>query len=139
MKDSIARMIGAKSHLAQDAISTLMDKTTWMDPAECFEKGFCNEIEVTSQANKKYVGNPKAFWKAASDILNNVFNTPINSNTMNTFGKITMKLGLNDGATEDNVVSAIKSIEDKAYTAGVDKIAAENKLTEVTNACSGAA
>lgn len=45
-----------------------------------------------------------------------------------TMTKITMKLGLNDAATEDNVIAAIKGIEDKAYASDVARIKAEKEL-----------
>lgn len=48
--------------------------------------------------------------------------------------KVTMKLGLNEAATEDNIISAIKTIEDRAYNAELAQIAAEKKLTDITNA-----
>lgn len=122
MKDSIATMIQSKSNIPVNEVSYMMDKTTWMDPAECYEKGFCNEIEVTSQANKKYTGNPKAFWKVSHEILNNVFT----KNT--TMTKVTNKLKLTDSANEDAIVSAIESIENNlteandALTAKADEL-----------------
>lgn len=131
--DSLTTMLAAKSSLSDVDVKYLMDRTTWINSAECFAKGFATDIEVTSDNNKKRMSqttNVNDAWRIANSIKN--FNQPINKNTVMT--KITMKLGLNDAATEDNVIAEIKKIEDKAYQDGVDKISAENRLKDVENA-----
>jgi ATP-dependent Clp protease protease subunit len=130
--ESLTKMLAAKSNLSELDVKYLMDRTTWINSAECFAKGFCSEIEVTSENNKKRMAqasNVNESWKIANSIKN--FNQTIIKKSVMT--KITMKLGLNDAATEDNVISAIKEIEDKAYADGVAKISAENKLKEIEN------
>jgi len=131
--DSLTTMLAAKSSLSDVEVKYLMDRTTWINSAECFAKGFCTDIEITSDNNKKRMSqttNVMEAWKIANSIKD--FNQIKIKNTVMT--KITMKLGLNDAATEDNVIAEIKKIEDKAYQDGVDKISAENKLKEVENA-----
>lgn len=147
MGEGLVTMLSAKSNISETEVKYLMDRTTWMNAAECFEKGFCTEIEVTADANKKRmpVNNTVAMWKESILILNSLpqLNTSqhinpastIKNNIKNTnMLKVTMKLNLNDGATEDNVVSAIKSIEDRAYAAEVSVISAEKSLKEVQDA-----
>lgn len=131
--DSLTTMLAAKSSLSDVEVKYLMDRTTWINSAECFAKGFCTDIEITSDNNKKRMSqttNVNEAWRIANSIKE--FNQIKIKNTVMT--KITMKLGLNDAATEDNVIAEIKKIEDKAYQDGVDKISAENKLKEVENA-----
>lgn len=128
---SLTTMLAAKSNCSEVDVKYLMDRTTWLNAAECFAKGFCTDIEITADSNKKRMPlttNVMEMWKVANSINN------FKNNNSNSMTKITMKLGLNDAATEDNVITAIKGIEDKAYAADVAKIDAENKLTAVENA-----
>jgi ATP-dependent protease ClpP protease subunit len=130
--DSLANMLAAKSSIDATAVKFLMERTSWLNAAECFAKGFCTDIEITSDNNKKRMpatSNAMEMWKVANSINN--FYTQINNIVMT---KITMKLGLNDAATEDNVLAAIKGIEDKAYASDVAKISAENSFTDLQNA-----
>jgi len=152
MKDSIATMISAKSNLPITQINYMMDKTTWMNPAECLEHGFCNEIEVTSNGNKKWATAPKAEWKDSNLILNNFFKQIKNMETIQ--GKaiglslIANYLGLNTEATENSILTEVqarinseilnrnKAEEETAkFKKEVDKMKAEmeeatNKFTE---------
>lgn len=130
---SLITALSANANVSEDEVGYLMDRTTWLNAAECFAKGFCNEIEATSEQNKKRMkqaSDVKAMFAISNSIKG--FTTITNKSIVMT--KVTMKLGLNDAATEDNVVSAIKEIEDKAYNAEVAKIAAENKVKEIENA-----
>jgi ATP-dependent protease ClpP protease subunit len=134
--NSIVTLLSAKSNLSEKDVRYLMDRTTWLTSAECFEKGFCTDIEVTSETNQRHMpSTAKAMWMAGNEILNSLFH-PNNSNMALT--KITMKLGLNEAASEDNIVTAIKSIEDKAYKAETDllalQISSDKALKELTNA-----
>lgn len=115
MRDSLTTMLAAKSNLTADAVGYLMEKTSWLNSAECFAKGFCTDIAVTSEQNKKRMPQTGAMnmWKVANDIVNNVFKTE------NNMKKVTAKLNLNEAATEDSIVAAIEGLQ--------------NKVTEVTN------
>ena len=135
MGDSLTTILSAKSTIDKENVDYLMDRTTWLPASECFDKGFCTEIEVTSKANQKRMAaakEPTAKFKAANLILNSFL--PTEKNTDMSLLKVTMKLGLNEAATEDNIISAIKTIEDRAYNAELAQIAAEKKLTDITNA-----
>ena len=128
---SLVTMLTAKSNLSEVEVKYLMERTTWINSAECFAKGFCTEIEVTADANKKRmpVASATDMWKASLPIINSTLN--ISKNTKNsTMTKITMKLGLNDAATEDNVISAIKVIEDRAYKAETEVIDAHKNAED---------
>lgn len=113
MRDSVTTMLAAKSSLTSDAVGYLMEKTSWLNSAECFAKGFATEIAVTSDHNKKRMpamASARELWGVA----NNIFK---NENT--NMKKVTAKLKLIDGASEDQILDAVTSIE--------------NKLNEVTN------
>ena len=116
MRDSLTTMLSAKSSLTADAVGYLMEKTSWLNSAECFAKGFATDISVTSEQNKKRMPQTGAFnmWKVANEIVNNVFKTD------NNMKKVTAKLNLNEAASEDAIVAAVEGLQ--------------NSLTEVTNA-----
>lgn len=117
MKDSIATMLTSKSHLTMDQVNYMMDKTTWMNPSECLQHGFCNEIEVTSQGNKKYAPATKAELKTVFNTYNKIINNSLNIEIMteNIQGKviglslIANYLGLNTEATENSVLTEVQA------------------------------
>ncbi len=126
ISSSLVSIMAAKSSISESDMKFLMDRTTWLNAAECFSKGFCTEIEVTREANVKRmpVSDAKAMWKESSLILNSILNNSQNNNTMS-LTKVTMRLKLNDSAPETDIVAAIDSIENRAITA-------EGKVTELT-------
>lgn len=115
MKDSLSTMLSAKSGCSKDDVEALMNKTSWLNSAECFDKGFCTEVAVTSDANKKRMPahGARAMWGIANEIVNNAFKN------INDMKKVTAKLKLVDGASEDQILDSITSME--------------NNLTKITN------
>ena len=156
-KGSITQMLSAKSNVSSEDVGFLMDRTSWLNSAECFAKGFCTDIAITSDANKKYmkdaqdskvavneeddskvaVNDSKVavnMWKVGNTILNNAFK---NTNDMK---KVTAKLNLNEAATEDAIVSAIEGVVNNANAtkAEADKLRtdlkdAQDKVTDIQN------
>lgn len=115
MKESLVTMLSSKCGLSPEEISYLMDRTTWMTSSECFEKGLCTEIEVTSEHNQKRMPtvSAKAMWQEANHILNNAFKVNNMSEPTPT-GKMGISLianylGLNTDATENSVLTEIKN------------------------------
>jgi ATP-dependent Clp endopeptidase proteolytic subunit ClpP len=107
MKESLVTMVSEKSGKTPDQVSVMMDKTTWLSASEAFADGLCDEIEATSQKNKKRkTQDAKALWKESSKILNSILHK--NDKKMT---KVTNKLGLNDDASEASIFEAISKIE----------------------------
>jgi hypothetical protein len=148
MRDSLVTMLSAKSHIAETEVNFLMDRTSWLNSAECFAKGFCTDIEVTKESNKKRmpalnrdsatVAEAKYSWQESNAIVNNFFKT----NEINTgMKKVTNRLKLIDDASEDAIIEAITAIENKAakaegeiVTAKAELTTAKNKIDELTEA-----
>lgn len=131
---SLTTMLTAKSKIDEQHVKYLMDRTTWLTASECYEKGFCTEIENTNVQNQKRmpVGNDTmAMWKVGDTILNSLIPNTNNNSTMN-IAKITMRLALNDAATEDNIVSAINGIENRATTAEAALNTANSTVNRLT-------
>jgi ATP-dependent Clp endopeptidase proteolytic subunit ClpP len=138
MRESIITMICTRCGMDEKEMGYIMDRTTFIDAPESKEKNLCDEIESSVDANLKYVRRPDPqnmvhYFKAYQPVLNKICynNTTVKNTTML---KVCMKLGLNEAATEDNVVSAIKAIEDKSYAAELARIEAENKFEALNKA-----
>jgi hypothetical protein len=109
MKSSLVTMLASKSNITETEVDMLMSRTTWLDVAECFSSGFCTDIEVTSEKNKKRMpaNDAKAMWNEGNLILNSVLIKP------NKMIKVTNKLKLQEAANEEAIVAAIEAIENK--------------------------
>jgi len=133
MSGSLVKMISAKSHTPEEDVKVLMRNTSWLTAADCLGKGFCTDIEITRQSNMK-ISEAKAMWKDCTVIVNSILKQPLNKK-LTVMNKVTMKLGLVEAATEDNIIEAIKVIENKAYVAETKILSMEGetarKLKEV--------
>lgn len=113
MKGSIAKMVG-RSGKTEDEILAMMKKETYIYADEAKEYGLCDRVEVSNQMNKKrlstFTAEPTAFHREANLILNKIIEvTPKNSKMI----KVANKLGLNQDASEDSILTAISEIENK--------------------------
>jgi ATP-dependent Clp endopeptidase proteolytic subunit ClpP len=113
MKGSIATMT-ARSGKSEDDILKIMNKETFINPTEALEYGLCDEIEVSSEQNKKRMSVVPAFalYKTAKTVLNQLFEHK--NDKIMTMIKVTNKLNLNPDANEDSIVAQITAIENKA-------------------------
>ena len=127
MQGSLATVLSAKCDLTIEQMSDLMTKTTWLDSNEMLDMGLSTEIENTDSNNKKRV--KKAIDKQHElKMITNKLITTINKKNML---KVTNKLGLNDDANEDNILNAIKEIENKSAS---EKEAMAKQIEEAKNA-----
>jgi len=141
MKESIIKMISQRCEMSEEAVSSMMTRTSYINPAEAITLKMCDSIEESRSENTKYlkkITNELEFHKECNNILNSLLN---NDNTNQTkkimLTKVTMRLKLNDAATEDNIVKAIDEIENRAKTNEVENIRLldeiKNKETENGN------
>lgn len=118
MRASTITILAAKCHVKEEDISYMMDRETWLRPSECLEKGFCTEIEVTSESNQKRMPavSAKAIWQEANLIQANLFNS-VNMADINTstqakaigLSLVAAYLDLNVDSTEQAVLTAVKT------------------------------
>lgn len=131
MKGSLVTMLSAKCGSTPEEVAYMMDRTTWINAAECLEKGFCSEIEVTSDHNKKHLPavSAKAMWAESNKILNNIFKVQNNMDTViakNTdLSLIANYLGLNTEATGTSILTEMKN---KVNTEILNRTKAEEEL-----------
>lgn len=120
MKESLIVMLSRKSGKKETEISKMMDKETWLTATEAQSIGFCSDIEVSAELNKPRLvaQDVNNAWMEADKILNSY--KPKKTNNMQ---NVINKLGLANDATEDVILGAIASIENKA----------KNDIAELTN------
>lgn len=130
MRDSIVKMIAARSGMSTDAVAKMMKEETFLNAAEAVNLKLADTIIASGEVNIKRrspaASNAKDYWKEAGKIANNLFNT-----TSMNLSKITNKLSLNEAASEDSIVSAITEIQNKATKAEKDKKELEDKLAKL--------
>lgn len=127
MQGSLATVLSAKCDLTVEQMSDLMTKTTWLDSNEMLDMGLSTEVETTDSNNKKRV-------KQATDKqqeLRLITNKLITTKNKKSMLKVTNKLGLNDDANEENILNAIKEIENKSAS---EKEAMAKQIEEAKNA-----
>ena len=118
MTESIVTMICQRSGMTPEAVKAMMDRTSYILPAEAVNLNLCDSIEESKAANTKYlrkIENHLDFHKECNKVLNSILNiNKTKPTTTMDFQKVTMRLKLNDAATQDNIVKAIDEIENRA-------------------------
>ncbi|HWB91965.1 MAG TPA: Clp protease ClpP, partial [Puia sp.] len=130
MKESIIKMISTRSGMSIDDVTKMMKATTFLTADEALAKGLADVIIPSDSVNVKRKTpsptNVKQHWREFSTIVNSI----LNKSNMNLL-KVTNKLGLNDAASEDNIVTAITEIQNKADKAEKDKKDLQDKLDKM--------
>lgn len=111
MKDSIIKMISARSGMTTEAVEKMMRDETFLTATEAVDMKLADVVLASGEVNiKRKVPSRdvKAYCREANKILNKILNTSSMS-----LIKITNKLNLNDAANEDNIVAAITDIQNK--------------------------
>jgi ATP-dependent Clp protease protease subunit len=129
IKTSLATLIANRCDKTTETINAIMSKETFMDASEAIDLGVCDEIELSTDANKgrlsKVQNNIPEFWKEAKAIMNSalkeksqliIFDNNKEKN-MSDFKKINNKLGLMDEANADSTMKAIDDLRNKAEVA----------------------
>lgn len=129
IKNSLATLIAARCGRTIETINAIMARETFMDASQAIELEVCDEIEISTEANKgrlsKVQNNIPEFWKEAKMIMNSalkeksqliIFDNNKEKN-MSDFKKINNKLGLMDEANADSTMKAIDDLRNKAEVA----------------------
>lgn len=129
MTDSLVTMVASKSGMTNDQVAKMFDRTSYIQPIEALNMGLCDQIEPSVNLNTKYlktITNQLSFRRECNKVVNKILNK------QNTFSmeKITMRLKLNDAATQDNIIKAIDAIEDRAIKAETDLSAFNKKAKD---------
>lgn len=129
IKGSLVTMIAGRCGKTEDEISAMMNRTTWITANEAKQSGLCDEVEMSSDYNKKRMvqqgQDMRAYWKESNVVLNNLFNK---NNKMN---KVANKLGLNPEASEETILNAVTEMQNKLSAAATQNKANEDKILEL--------
>lgn len=118
---SIATMLQAKSKCSEEQVNQMMTATTWMTASQCFEYGFCTDIENTNTSNSKYAKHDAtALWEVA--------NTFILNKTTIKMKQVTNVLNLNDDANEASIVEAVNALKNANNTLATNNTELQNQL-----------
>lgn len=119
-EDAVNTMLSSRSFIPADKITEMMNRTTWLSAEDCGPNGLnvC-EVEKSGEYNKP---RKTADVKALHFDFKSIVNKLIQDKTIKMADKVTNKLSLVDGASDDQKVLAIEKIENRATLA-------ESKLT----------
>lgn len=112
MKESLNKIICQKSGMDAQAVSVMMDRTTFINSEEARTMNLCDEIEATAYLNsprKNYAGSPAAYWQQSNTVINQLFDNKKPSKMK----LVTNKLGLHDDAAEVSIVAAIEAVQNQ--------------------------
>lgn len=144
--NSLVTLFSQRTGIDKETAAAIMEKETWFTPEQALAQGLCDEIEQSSDQNKKRaVGTPQM-----KEVLNTGslhLKTIVNKFKQHTMLQVTNKLQLNKDADEASIVGAISKIENRAQaaeerattaeeslkTAQESLASTETKLTEITN------
>jgi ATP-dependent Clp endopeptidase proteolytic subunit ClpP len=116
---SLAKMIANRCGKSEDEIKAIMKKTSYIMADEALATGLCDQIESSSDQNKKRTmpTEAKAFWKESSQVLNKLLPETTNPQFKNLnkrdMKKVANKLNLNAEASEDSIVSEIELVQNR--------------------------
>ena len=125
LKDSIGKAY-ARTGLAKEDLSKMMDEETWMNANEALNKKFVDEVIVTNAA-------PVNKFEAMNRYFNSIFNQD-NKGKVSAMLKIQNALGL-AGAGEDEIVVSIQSLKksNADFKAQADASAVESDTLKKEN------
>lgn len=121
LMSSIATMLMSKSKCTEDEVNQMMVATTWMTASQCFEKGFCTDIENTNTSNSKYAKHDAtALWEVANNFILNKTNKKMK--------QVTNVLNLNDDANEASIVEAVNALKNANNTLATNNADLQSQL-----------
>lgn len=137
MKESLNKIICQKSGMDEQAVSLMMDRTTFINANEAREMNLCDEIEQTAGLNAPRGVKAESvtnYWKEANKVLNQYFNQK-----PRTMKLVTNKLGLNDDAAENSIVAAIEAVQNQLTERDAQIEALQAQIATQTQAAEQAA
>lgn len=137
MKESLNKIICQKSGMDEQAVSLMMDRTTFINANEAREMNLCDEVEQTAGLNAPRGVKAESvtnYWKEANKVLNQYFNQK-----PRTMKLVTNKLGLNDDAAENSIVAAIEAVQNQLTEKDQTIEKLKNQISEKEQAAQAAA
>lgn len=105
-KESAIKMYAGKTSLSKKKLDKMMSEETWLNAEEALEMGFVTEIIKTGQKVDNQVTSSKDVEKIL-DVYNSIINNDFNEKPKRDMKKVALALGLDETATEAQVVEMI--------------------------------
>lgn len=113
IKDSLNKIICQKSGMDEQAMSAMMDRTTFINAEEAVTMNLCDEIESTATMNAPRLRAANNSLEMAWEECNTFLNKYFDNQKPRTMKLVMNKLGLNEDAAENSVVAAIEGMQNK--------------------------
>lgn len=120
VKETLVTILSNRTSKTADEISAMMEKETWLSAKQAMEAGMVDEVINTGKKLKTQTTNLLE--------LANIYNKALNQPNEIPMTKITNKLGLNDNASEDAIVTEIEKKESAIATLEQEKESLKNRL-----------
>jgi ATP-dependent protease ClpP protease subunit len=120
LTDSIVTMIAGRTKKTKDEVQKMLNDVSWIDAEQALKENLCDQIESLDGFNKKRTVSTQSdadnLWKESKNILNKFYNnskSPTMSEDKFPYAKVAMKLGLNEQASSEAVLSELEKIVNK--------------------------
>lgn len=117
IRESLIKMIEARSGMNLDAVEKMMKRTTWIGADEALSMGLCDSVDCSIDFNKKRsvttAEESMNYWRESRKVLNSIL--PITEKIkVPNMKKVANKLALNLEASEESIIAELESREIKA-------------------------
>lgn len=130
---SLVTLTSERTGKSYDDTAAMMGKETWLNADAALAQGYCDEVEVSSEQNKKRMyaaQGVQARVKTGAECLRAVVNQLSKQNNYK-MKAVTAKLNLNEAADETSIVTAITEIQNRSKDFESRATTAENSLKDV--------
>lgn len=132
--DMIANVISqrsgknGKAKLSSDDVKNMMSVKTYMNAEQMYNMGLIDEV-LPMNFNRPIIYNKETF-KECKNILNTIVNK---KPSVMPFEKVINRLKLAPNSSEEDVLSALASLENKISLVNAENVDLKNKVSEVAN------
>ena len=122
-KDSIATMIKSRVGKTQDEVLSIMKRETYLNAYEAYDLGFCTDVKEVADVNVQRAltaAKPENLFVETRKVLNLLL--PEKTVKTNSSMKVLNRtLGLNDDASEENIIAEVEKLRTIANKAKKEK------------------
>jgi ATP-dependent Clp protease protease subunit len=125
IKEGIKTILSNRSKVSPEMIDGMMNQVSWFDSSQCLEYGFADEVYSTvNKPQIEVTDSVESIWAITNKFLNQ-------STIM--FEKVTNALGLQAGANEESVATAITTLLNAKNLAETSLAAKAKEVETLTN------
>ncbi len=126
MRSSLLTILKNRTKLSEKELSDMMEAETWLNAKEALKGGFVDEIVSSKHLDKK-----KKKRQPVAEITN-ILQSITNTSKKTNMKELTKYLNLNEDATPEAILEAVRKINDKLTESESNLEAKTTELTEAT-------